>query len=97
MLKTGQLVLVHKIAEKGTKMVHGMNLHSPNLKMKSYKPEQFNDKVIVSNDDINKGLKPAEFYNLDKDNKHHSAEVTQVRYKTLMEAVVGKVPAMAEG
>ena len=97
MLVTGHIVLVHKIDEK-TKMVHGMNLSSPNLRIKSYKSEQciFEDVGAPTKDEINKGLKPVEFYNLDKDNKHHSAKVTQMRYKTLMETVVGKVPVMAE-
>lgn len=102
MLVTGHIVLVHKIDEK-TKMVHGINLNSPNLRIKSYKSEQciFEDiEGIPTKDEIDKGLKPVEFYNLDKDNKHHSAKVTKRRYKELAEAVLGKqateVPAVIE-
>ena len=99
MLVTGQIVFVHAINEK-TKQVHGWNIHSPNLRMKNYQADQFRGQDLPSKEQIQSNVKPAEFYNLENDNRHHNAETTWARYNTVLATIAGvvskEVPVIAE-
>src|SRR3989344_6915135 len=88
-LNNGQIIIAVSINEKD-KIVHGFNLASPHLHVKSFDSKTirrfFNEKDKSAGlRAIKKALQPAWFYKLDTKSKHHSGKITFKRYQKILQ------------
>lgn len=60
-------------------MIHGWNLASKNLRVKTFKPKIFESGWMQNISEVVLALQEVSFYNLYEDCKYHNASVTQRR------------------
>lgn len=82
-LKNGAIIYVlARVPE--CRVVIGFNLVSPNLRTKAYHNHKIDEGVVPEPKEAIAQLKAIEFYNLDKPNKYHTAELTKRRHKDIV-------------
>lgn len=77
-MKNGNVIVVCSVDEKSG-VVHGWNLVSKNLRIKTYKLKSFESRWMKNFSEIALALQEVSFYNLE-DCKYHKASVTKKRW-----------------
>ena len=85
-LHGGQIIFVTHVNEKSGQ-VYGYNLTSPNLRTKTWNPSQIDQKWDYDLPEIVKKMEPLDYYNLDQNNKYHTAFITTKRHTELVNLI----------